>query len=100
MGCVSQKQSQAQQQNKCRFQSSSFSNVHQNKKLNIESPYIPDNNTPILQCRSIDITKDEEFILKRDKKFIVSNQESPTTTPKFNQQNLVSLGQRKNFKVM
>ena len=53
--------------------------------MNIESPNSTDNNIkPILQYRSIDITNDEEFILKRDKKFIVSNHESPTTTPKFN----------------
>ncbi|CAD8053247.1 unnamed protein product [Paramecium primaurelia] len=100
MGCVSQKQSPIQQQNKFRFHTSSFSNIHQNKKVNIESPYTPDNNKPILLCRSIDITKDEEFILKRDKKFIVSNNESPTTTPKFNQSNSVYVGQRKNMKVI
>ncbi|CAD8180604.1 unnamed protein product [Paramecium pentaurelia] len=100
MGCVTQKQSPIQKQNKFRFHSQSFSNVHQNKKVIIESPNPIDNNKPILQCRSIDITNDEEFILKRDKKFIASNKESPTTTPKFNQLNSVCIGQRKNIKVM
>ncbi|CAD8083152.1 unnamed protein product [Paramecium sonneborni] len=100
MGCVSQKQSPSQQQNKFRFASSSFSNIHQNRKVSIECPNTTDNNKPILQYRSIDITNDEEFILKRDKKFIASNKESPTTTPKFNQQNPVYIGQRKNIKLM
>ncbi|CAD8085639.1 unnamed protein product [Paramecium sonneborni] len=100
MGCVSQKQSPIQQQNKFRFHSSSFSNINQNKKVTIECSNTTDNNKPILQYRSIDITNDEEFILKRDKKFITSDKESPTTTPKFNQQNPVCFGQRKNIKLM
>ncbi|CAD8170783.1 unnamed protein product [Paramecium octaurelia] len=100
MGCVTQKQCPIQKQNKFRFHSQSFSNAHQNKKVIVESSNPTNNNNPILHYRSIDITNDEEFILKRDKKYIASDKESPTTTPKFNQSNPTGIGQRKNVKVM
>ncbi|CAD8182474.1 unnamed protein product [Paramecium pentaurelia] len=96
MGCVGQKQNRNQQQNKFQLHRQSISISHSNRKMCIESPFVTDPKQQIQLYRSIDITKDEEFILKSDKKFISKNQESPTTTPKFNQNLQFAIGNRKN----
>ncbi|CAD8087111.1 unnamed protein product [Paramecium primaurelia] len=85
MGCVGQKQNQKQSQNMLHLQSQSISIYHSKRKMCIESLSMADPKQQIQLYQSIDISKDQEFVLKSVKKFIPKNSESPNSTPKFNQ---------------
>ncbi|CAD8089070.1 unnamed protein product [Paramecium sonneborni] len=85
MGCVGQKQNQNQQRNKFQLHRQSLVILNSHRKLCLDQPLKPDPKQQIHLYRQIDISYDDEFILKRDQKIMSKNQESPNLTPKFKQ---------------
>ncbi|CAD8092807.1 unnamed protein product [Paramecium sonneborni] len=96
MGCVGQKQNQNQQRIKFQQHRQSLIILSSHRKMCLGLALGPDPKQQIQLYRQIDISNDDEFILKRDKKFISKNQESPNSTPKFNQNLQFGIGNRSN----
>ncbi|CAD8183228.1 unnamed protein product [Paramecium octaurelia] len=100
MGCAGQKQNNKQSQNMLHIQSQSNSILKSKRKLCIESLPMTESKQQIQLYRSIDISKDQEFVLKSVKMFIPKNQESPNLTPKFNQSLQFGIGNNRNKVVL